>query len=100
MTIQTRTATQTTYPRSNESANGRVYRSVDVQELVSYNIEFSPDGGKSPKQLEALFDQFSDDGVEVDLITAQGLKTDRFNNKSFVVYDVIPKKSIPNLINK
>lgn len=97
MSIQTRTATQTTYPRSNESSNGRVYRSVDVQELVSYNIEFSPDAGKNPKHLEVLFDKCSDDGVEVDLITAQGLKTDRFNNKAFVVYDVIPKTpSIPN----
>ena len=91
MSIQTRTATQTTYPRSNESSNGRTYRTVDVQELVSYNIEFSPDAGKNPKHLEVLFDKCANDGIEVDLITAQGLKTDRYNNKSFVVYDVIPK---------
>ena len=57
MSIQVRTASMAILPQSNESANGRVYRSTEVMEPVSYNVEFSDEGGTPAPQLEALFDQ-------------------------------------------
>lgn len=94
MSIQLRTSTVSVYPMSNTSNNGVTYRSANVLEPVSYNMEFSSDGGKNPKQLEALYDKCAEDGLEVELVIAQGVKKGRYNS-AFVVFDVKPLVSTP-----
>lgn len=56
-------------------------------EPKSYNIEFSPDGGHNPKQLQAVFEKCAQDGIEVDINYM--LKNGRFG-QVFVVFDLKP----------
>ena len=87
MSIQVRTADMIIMPSSNESSNGRVYRSTDVMEPVTYNVEFSDEGGIPAPQLEALFDDYAKKRQSVEIKFSQ--KKGRFG-QVFVIYDVKP----------
>ena len=93
MSIQVRTADMIIMPSSNESSNGRVYRTTDVMEPVSYNVEFSDEGGIPAPQLEALFDEFAKKRESVEIKFSQ--KKGRFG-QVFVVYDIkpVPKNNV------
>lgn len=89
MSVSVRTSTTTIYPIAHPSKDGsRVYCSTEIMEPKSYNIEFSPDGGKNPKQMQEVFERCAADGVEVEINYA--LKNGRFG-QVFVVFDLKPK---------
>lgn len=76
-------------PIANKSKDGeKVYCSTEIMEPKQYNIEFSPDGGNNPKQMQAVFEHCASQGVEVEI--NYSLKNGRFG-QAFVVYDVKPK---------
>lgn len=90
MSVSVRTSNTTIYPIANKSKDGdRVYCSTEIMEPKSYNIEFSPDGGQNPRQMQAVFEKCAEDGVEVDI--TYSLKNGRFG-QVFVVYELMPKK--------
>lgn len=88
MSVSVRTSTTTIYPIAHKSKDGdRVYCSTEIMEPKNYNIEFSPDGGKNPRHLQAAFEKYANDGIEVDI--TYSLKNGRFG-QVFVVYDLKP----------
>lgn len=94
MAINVRTAKSTIYPKVSEGKNGKKYFSTEIMEPVTYDIEFSPEGGNNPKQMEAVFEQCSNDGIELDI--EYSLKNGRFG-QSYVIYDVKPvSKNVKN----
>lgn len=90
MSVSVRTSNTTIYPVAHPSKDGdRMYYSTEIMEPKNYNIEFSPDGGNNPKQMQAVFEQCANEGVEVDI--NYSLKNGRFG-QVFVVYDIKPIK--------
>lgn len=87
--INVRTADMVITPVVSESSNGRKYYSTDVMEPVSYNVEFSLEGGQNPKHLEALYEKCANEGTDVEIKFSQ--KKGRFG-QVFVIYDVKPVK--------
>lgn len=88
MSVSVRTSNTTIYPITAKSKDGeRTYYQTEIMEPKQYNIEFSPDGGNNPKQMQAVFEVCANDGVEVDI--NYSLKNGRFG-QSFVVYDIKP----------
>lgn len=93
MSVSVRTSNTTIYPIANKAKDGkRVYCSTEIMEPKSYNIEFSPDGGNNPVQMQAVFEACANDGIEVDI--TYSLKNGRFG-QVFVVYDLKPKNVKP-----
>lgn len=96
MTVSARTSNTTIYPMTSKSKDGeRTYYQTEIMEPKQYSIEFSPDGGNSPKQMQAVFETCAKDGVEVDI--NYSLKNGRFG-QVFVVYDLKPVKSAPKAV--
>lgn len=90
MSVSVRTSNTTIYPMANKSKDGdKFYYKTELMEPKEYNIEFSPDGGNNPKQMQAVFEQCAAQGAEVDI--NYSLKVDRWGKQSFVVYDIKPK---------
>lgn len=87
--INVRTADMVISPIVSESSSGKKYHSTDVMEPVSYNVEFSGEGGHEPKQLQALYEKCAEDGVDVEIKFSQ--KKGRFG-QVFVIYDIKPLK--------
>ena len=92
MSVSVRTSSTTIYPKFYESDKGKRYHSTELMEPVNYNIEFSPDGGNNPAQMQAIFENCADNGLEV--VIDYSLKNGRFG-QVFVVYAVkpLPKKT-------
>ena len=65
----------------------KVYCSTELSQPVTFNCEFSPDGGHNPKQLQAFFEQCADNGQEVEIV--YNTKKGRFG-EVFVIYDLKP----------
>lgn len=88
VSVRTRTSNLTIYPTVSHSQDGkRTYYKTEIIEPKEYAIEFSPDGGNNPKQMQAIYEQCANDGVEVDI--NYSLKNGRFG-QIFVVYDIKP----------
>lgn len=87
--INVRTADMVITPSVTESSNGRKYYTTDVMEPVSYNVEFSLEGGQNPKHLEALYEKCANEGTDVEIKFSQ--KKGRFG-QVFVIYDIKPIK--------
>lgn len=92
MSIQVRTADMVIMPVSNESSNGRVYRSTDVMEPVNYQVEFSDEGGIPVPQLEALYDEYAKKRESVEINFSQ--KKGRYG-QVFVIYGIKPVNKNP-----
>lgn len=93
MSVSVRTSNTTIYPIANKSKD-KVYCSTEIMEPKQYNIEFSPDGGNNPKQMQAVFENCASQGVEVEI--NYSLKNGRFG-QVFVVYDLKPvNKKVSN----
>lgn len=91
MSVSVRTSNTTIYPIANKSKDGdKTYCSTEIMEPKSYNIEFSPDGGNNPKQMQAVFEQCAKDGIELEI--NYSLKNGRFG-QVFVVYDLKPVRA-------
>ena len=97
MSINVRTASMPIRPKAYTNDKGRTYCSADVIEPVSYDIEFSPEAGNDPKQLEALFIDAAEKGEEIEINFSQ--KKGRFGT-AFVVYDIKAQKGAPAAANK
>lgn len=92
MSVSVRTSNTNIYPMTSKSKDGeKTYYKTEIMEPKEYNIEFSPDGGNNPKQMQAVFEQCAIDGVEVDI--NYSLKNGRFG-QVFVVYDLKPFKPV------
>lgn len=93
MSITARSSNLVIYPIANKAKDSdKIYYSTEIMEPRSYNIEFSPDGGKNPKQMQALFEKCAEDGIEVDITYI--LKNTKWG-QVFVVYDLEPKQAKP-----
>lgn len=90
MSVSMRTASMSVYPQVYRK-DDRVFCSTEITEPKSYNVEFSPDGGNNPKQMQAVYEQCADSGQEVEITYT--MKNGRFG-QSFVVYAVTPVKPV------
>lgn len=89
MSVSVRTSNITIYPVAKKSKDGtKTYCSTEIMEPKEYIVEFSPDGGNNPKQMQAVFEQCANQGVDVEIhyTTKEG----RWGSV-FVVYDLKPK---------
>ncbi len=86
MSVSMRTANMSIYPQVYRKDN-KVYCSTELSQPVTFNCEFSPDGGHNPKHLQTLFEQCADNGQEVDIV--YNTKKGRFG-EVFVIYDLKP----------
>ena len=86
MSVSMRTASMAIYPQVYRKED-KVYCSTELSQPVTFNCEFSPDGGNNPKQMQAVFEQCADDGNEVDI--TYSTKKGRFG-EVFVIYDIKP----------
>ncbi|RKW41966.1 MAG: hypothetical protein D8B60_05560 [Moraxella sp.] len=91
MSVSLRTSSLLIYPMVSLGKDDTKYYKTEITEPKEYNIEFSPDGGNNPKQMQAIFEKCAQDGVEVDIVYV--LKNGRFG-QSFVVYDIKPKAPV------
>lgn len=89
MNVSVRTSNTTIYPVVGKSKDGtKTYCSTEIMEPKQYNIEFSPDGGNNPKQMESIFEQCANQGIEVEI--NYSLKNGHWG-QVFVVYELKPK---------
>lgn len=86
MSVSMRTANMSIYPQVYRK-DDRVYCSTELSQPVTFNCEFSPDGGHNPKHLQTLFEQCADNGQEVEIV--YNTKKGRFG-EVFVIYDLKP----------